>query len=169
MSRRRSSEHGWLAYYGELLGLWTTRSRHSHSDREDAVHDAVLSMLENGVGAVKDLRAYLGRASHNKLVDIHRRRSVIETVTLDELAEHEHPHGTDAEATVRASLLNDALQRALEELPLKCRQVFIWNKIEGRTQEEIALTMGLSQSMVEKYMKRALDHLYDRLQNYASH
>jgi len=48
-------------------------------------------------------------------------------------------------------------------LPLNCRKVFVWQKIEGLTQAEIAERLGLSKNMVEKYMIRTLRHLRDRL------
>ncbi|XOT98742.1 RNA polymerase sigma factor, partial [Alcaligenes pakistanensis] len=47
--------------------------------------------------------------------------------------------------------------------------MFLWNKIEGYTQKEIAEKLDLTPSSVEKYMKRALRHLQKKLQNYAPH
>ena len=49
------------------------------------------------------------------------------------------------------------------ELPVNCRKIFVWQKIEGLTQAEIAERLGLSKNMVEKYMIRTLRHLRDRL------
>jgi RNA polymerase sigma-70 factor (ECF subfamily) len=64
---------------------------------------------------------------------------------------------------VHALELADSVERALAELPLNCRQVFIWQKLEGLTQAEIAERMGLSKNMVEKYMIRTLRHLREHL------
>lgn len=69
----------------------------------------------------------------------------------------------DPEAYVHALELADSVERALAELPLNCRQVFIWQKLEGLTQAEIAERMGLSKNMVEKYMIRTLRHLREHL------
>jgi RNA polymerase sigma-70 factor (ECF subfamily) len=55
----------------------------------------------------------------------------------------------------------------LAELPLNCRRIFIWQKIEGLTQQEIAERLGLSKNMVEKYMIRTLRHLRERLDTMA--
>jgi RNA polymerase sigma factor (sigma-70 family) len=165
MSRRRPSEHGWLAHYGELFGTWARRFNRD-PDREDALQDAAVSLLETGVTGIENLRGYMARVSYNKMVDAHRRRTVIPTTALDEVGDHELIHESGPEDGARASLLTDSLQAALSELPLKCQQVFIWNRLEGHTQEEIAHTMRLSLSTVEKYMKRALEHLYDRLQDH---
>lgn len=59
-----------------------------------------------------------------------------------------------------------ALKEALQELPLKCRQVFIWHRLEGYSQTEIAEKLDISVNMVEKYMIRATRHLRDRLQDH---
>ena len=88
---------------------------------------------------------------------------------LHDLREEEHPVGLGPESDLRMEQLSQALRDALQELPLKCQQVFLWNKIEGYTQKEIAEQLGLTSSSVEKYMKRALRHLQKKLQNYAPH
>lgn len=75
----------------------------------------------------------------------------------------------DPDAHIRNTQLIDSLTAALAELPLKCRQVFIWQKIEGYSQEEIAQRLDISVNMVQKYMIRALRHLRDRLQHYSPH
>ena len=76
------------------------------------------------------------------------------------------PHGGgwgDGEHFRQAIQLADSIERALCELPVNCRKVFVWQKIEGLTQAEIAERLGLSKNMVEKYMIRTLRHLRDRL------
>jgi RNA polymerase sigma-70 factor (ECF subfamily) len=74
----------------------------------------------------------------------------------------ESPTG-DPEHFMHAIQLADSIERALTELPVNCRKVFVWQKIEGLTQAEIAERLGLSKNMVEKYMIRTLRHLRDRL------
>ena len=39
---------------------------------------------------------------------------------------------------MRAIQLAESVEKALQELPLNCRKVFVWQKIEGLTQAEIA-------------------------------
>lgn len=68
---------------------------------------------------------------------------------------------------MHAIQLAGSVERALAELPVNCRKVFIWQKIEGLTQQEIAVRLGLSKNMVEKYMIRTLRHLRDRLDTMA--
>ncbi|MFM9867635.1 sigma-70 family RNA polymerase sigma factor [Achromobacter xylosoxidans] len=168
MSRRPPSEKGWLAHYRELIGTWTRRSGSRH-DAEDAAHDVVANMLRNGDGAVLDPKAYLYGASQNRLNGEVRRQLRREVIALDELPDADHPAHEDPDSALRAGQLADALKAALAELPLKCQQVFLWNKLEGYTQAEIAGKLGLTQSTVEKHMKRALGHIQKRLQDHAPH
>lgn len=168
MSRSPTSKKGWLAHYRELMGTWTQRGSVS-AVAEDAVHDVVVNLLQNGDAVVLDSKAYLYGASQNRLAGEFRRQRRNELISMDALAEDEHPLIDDPESAIRASQLAQALKLALSELPLKCQHVFLWNKIEGYTQEEIAQKLGLSQSMVEKYMKRALRHIQEKLQDYAPH
>ena len=65
---------------------------------------------------------------------------------------------------MRAIQLAESVERALQELPLNCRKVVVWQKIEGLTKAEIAERLGLSRNMVEKYMIRTLRHLRERVE-----
>lgn len=168
MSRSPESKKSWLAHYGELIGAWARRTRNYH-DAEDATHDAIVRVLETDTGALVNPRAYLHRSVHNRLIDTHRQSKLLELVPLHELDEGEHPLLTDPDAAARTSQLLASLKAGLAELPLKCRQVFLWHRLEGYTQEEIAQKLGISVNMVEKYMIRAVRHLRDRLQNHAPH
>jgi len=130
------------------------------------MHDTVLGMLENGVGAIEDPRAYMARGASNRLISRHRHARVLDIAPLDELAEAEHPAAAGADSGAQFQQLADALVAALEELPLKCRQIYVRHRLEGWSHTEIARDMGLSRSMVEKYMTRALRAINERLQNY---
>lgn len=55
----------------------------------------------------------------------------------------------------------------LDELPDICRQVYIYQRLEGSSHAEIASELGISRAMVEKHMNKALRHLSTRLQKYA--
>jgi RNA polymerase sigma factor (sigma-70 family) len=52
---------------------------------------------------------------------------------------------------------------ALAELPAKCRDVLWLSRVEGLTHTEIAERLGVSRSLVEKYVVRAVLHCRVRL------
>ncbi|MCQ9616068.1 sigma-70 family RNA polymerase sigma factor [Paenalcaligenes niemegkensis] len=168
MSRPPVPKNGWLAHYSELVAAWT-RWGANREDAEDATHDAIVRVLEKEVGSLVNSRAYLHRSVHNRLIDGHRQSRVLDVVSFDELDEAEHPVLTDPDAQARTEELLASLKIALTDLPLKCRQVFLWHRLEGYSQKEIAEKLGISVNMVEKYMIRAIRHLRKQLQNHAPH
>lgn len=58
----------------------------------------------------------------------------------------------------------DRVVRALEELSLPCRRVFVMHKFDGLTHAEIMARLGISRKTVEKHMTTALKLLTQRLE-----
>lgn len=164
MTHPAAPRKGWLAHYSELLGTWRKKNP---ADGEDAVHDAVLGILENGLGTIQDTRAYLARSTSNAFVDGYRRRSILNVLSMDELQDAEHPTVEDGQSLLYSRELLDALMDALQELPLACQKVYIWHRLEGWKHGEIAAHMGISRSMVEKHMNKALLHIHEKLQQFS--
>lgn len=152
-----------LAAYGELR-RYLSRRLGNPDDAADAAHDAIVRFLETDT-AVLQPRAYLYRSAVNAATDAYRRRVTHEMVPLEAVQE---PAASpeDPEALLQASQCISMLEAALAELPLKCRQVFVWQRLDGLTQAEIAERMGLSKNMIEKYMIRTMRHLRQRLQTF---
>ncbi|MCF5051226.1 sigma-70 family RNA polymerase sigma factor [Pseudomonas syringae] len=157
---------GFFQHYEELIGTWTRRLR-NRQQAEDLAHDTFVRVLEAKTVDIEQPRAYLHQTARNIAVDAYRREDRREAMARDamalEISEQRSPHNGDPEHFMHAIQLADSIERALAELPLNCRKVFIWQKIEGLTQQEIAERLGLSKNMVEKYMIRTLRHLRDRL------
>ncbi|WLG94245.1 sigma-70 family RNA polymerase sigma factor [Pseudomonas sp. FP198] len=152
---------GFFEHYEELIGTWTRRLR-NRDQAEDLAHDTFVRVLESDSAQVEQPRAYLHQTARNIAVDGYRRedrRGAMEEAALDP----GYSFAGDPEHYMHAIQLADSIERALAELPAHCRTVFVWQKIEGLTQAEIAERLGLSKNMVEKYMIRTLRHLRDRL------
>ncbi|KAF1005855.1 MAG: putative RNA polymerase sigma factor FecI [Pseudomonas fluorescens] len=152
---------GFFEHYEELIGTWTRRLR-NRQQAEDLAHDTFVKVLESNCAQVEQPRAYLHQTARNIAVDAYRREDRRDALGLDAFDPGAVVQG-DPEHYMHAIQLADAIERALAELPLSCRKIFIWQKIEGLTQQEIAERLGLSKNMVEKYMIRTLRHLRDRL------
>lgn len=56
------------------------------------------------------------------------------------------------------------LVRALAELPPKCRDVFIMLRIKQNSYAEVEQKLGISQTMILKYLNRALTYCRQRLE-----
>ena len=150
-----SDHHGWLF-------TWLRKKLGCAHNAADLAHDTFVRVLESDAAGVQQPRAYLHQTARNIAVDGYRRedrRGAMESEAIDESVSS----SGDPEHFMHAVQLADSIERALAELPVNCRKVFVWQKIEGLTQAEIAERLGLSKNMVEKYMIRTLRHLRDRL------
>ena len=82
------------------------------------------------------------------------------------LAAEDHPLLHDPEAGVRARQLAEALEQALASLPLKKRQAYVWHRLEGYSQPEIAQRMGLALNTVERYIMDATREMREQLERF---
>ncbi len=64
-----------------------------------------------------------------------------------------------ADAAVEVADLDQAITRAIERLPARCRQVFVLSRESGLSYAEIAAVMGISPKTVEVQMWKALKAL----------
>lgn len=152
----------WLAKYALMLRDWARRSEHPQ-EAEDALQDAALGMLKRQGAALADPCAYLYQSSRNNLASGLRKLGQRSGVPLHDLAELEHPSSVDATVELEGIQLAHSIDAALRELPEKCRQAYVWHRLDGLTQVEVAARMGLSLNTVERYIMRAMRHLRDAL------
>ena len=48
------------------------------------------------------------------------------------------------------------LQKALDALPPRCRQIAVWRKIDGMSQREVARKLGVTEEVVESQVAKAM-------------
>ena len=162
MTHKVPRKTGFFEHYEELIGTWTRRLR-NRQQAQDLAHDTFVRVLESNSDTVVQPRAYLHQTARNIAVDGFRREELRDAKELAAVAPCSSETG-DPEQYMRAFQLAESVERALQELPLNCRKVFVWQKIEGLTQAEIAERLGLSRNMVEKYIIRTLRHLRERVE-----
>lgn len=110
-------------------------------------------------------RAFGFRIAANMLVDHHRRQAIRDIHTPLEDRHRDTVAGREPtpEYQLEQRQRLQTLQAALAELPEKCRAAFLLNRIEGLSHRDIALRLGVSESMVAKYLAQALRHCRQRL------
>lgn len=109
-------------------------------------------------------RAFLFRVAVNLSIDCLRkartRRGVLSSEPLPEETASLAP---TAEDTLDAKQRVVRLQAAMEELSSKCRTALLLNRLEGKTHKEIAQVLGVSESMIAKYIVQGLKHCRSRV------
>jgi len=151
-------------HHRELVRL-ATRLVGNRDSGEEIAQDAYMRFAGRGAqaAAITYPKAYLFTAARNAAIDFTARQRIewsyrVDVEDLTELASCD-----DLVAKVEQRQRLARLAVALNELPPKCRLTFVMNKIEGRGHQDIASTLGISVSMVEKHMMRALKHCRDGL------
>lgn len=141
---------------------------------EDATQDAFLSALRRlrETDAEIRFRPWICEIARNAAIDVHRRRSRSDEVSLDASA------GLGPADTLRLSRPGDldravvdrermqALRGALDELSETHHRVIVLRELEGRSYREIGESTGLSHAAVESTLFRArrkLEHEYDQI------
>lgn len=140
---------------------------------EDVVQDAYLRMLTsaNDGTAVRCKKAFLFTVASNLAIDSLRREQRIQRLVpianvpdsaSDALAEDITHAPPGVEDTVDAKQRLTAVLEALAELPTKCQTAFVLHKFQELSYAEVASHLGVTVSMVEKYLSRGLQHLRQR-------
>ncbi len=108
--------------------------------------------------------AYLYRAARNRAINVLRRQRV--RLTWEEQAKARPPEPTEPTVTSDAAELRAAIDRAVAELPERCRLIFTMNREQGLRYAEVAQILGISVKTVETQMGRALKVLRLRLAHF---
>lgn len=138
------------------LGMYALRIVDDAQSAEDLVEDAFMKAwqaIEDGK-EIDDFKAYIYRSVRNGCISFIRSRK--ETVGLDNIPE------ADEEA-VDTSERDAMIWKAIDELPEKCREVFLLSKRDGLSNDEIAERMGVSVKTVKNQMTKAFSRLRDAL------
>lgn len=147
----------------ELLGFLAHRTGDPEA-AADLVQDLFLkaASVPAAFPDREQARAYIFRMAINLAIDRSRtatRRS--ELLTGTEILFEDTAGDPEAAAVTRDQMRH--IERALAELPAKCREILILSRIYGLSYKEIAQRLNVSISFVEKYQLRALRHCRDRL------
>lgn len=125
---------------------------------EDIAHDAFLRInsLDNPE-SIENPWGYLFTISHNLIKDRAKALKVREKHRMTiEQKEEDSIDQLSPEYNVLAQEKFNMAVRAIENLPPKCRKVFLMHKIHNLSHKEIAETMGISKNTVEKHIVRAM-------------
>jgi RNA polymerase sigma factor (sigma-70 family) len=154
----------WQSYSGELTKFLTQKLR-SREVAADLVQETYVRVLRLGSSTIiEQPRAFLYRIASNLAVDYLRRSSRQADLITDAESAPDVPSaapGIDRRIEDRQTLAR--LEEALGELSPKCRRALLGNRLDGLSHVEIAQELGVSESMVAKYIAQALRHCRDRL------
>jgi RNA polymerase sigma factor (sigma-70 family) len=115
---------------------------------------------------IRDPRPYVYRIAANLLyeAELKRRASAGGMAQLAADFEADLDQGVE-DAGAELTELRERLESALQGLPPKCRAALILHRCEQMTYEEIAVELGVSTTMVKRYLARGLKHCREELKD----
>jgi len=131
---------------------------------QELVHEIFLRLLRmRQVEPIDDPRAYLYRIAANLVADHFRRENGQRRADGADLLDGIADTAPGQERTVLARDEVRRLERAIDEMPPRRREIFLLHKFEGLSYGEIAERLGIAKNTVMVQMMRALAHCRDRL------
>jgi RNA polymerase sigma-19 factor, ECF subfamily len=154
-------------YGGDLLRFIARRMR-IPADARDVAQESYVRLLRlERKDLIRDPRTYLYRVAANVMYEFELRRRA-DTQGMADLFDEQAgiDGGGFREGDLNTLALRSQLEKTLGELSQKCRAVLILHRREGMTYDEISRQIGISTSMVKKYLAQGLLHCRERLKDF---
>lgn len=158
---RDAFKHAFDHFYNKLCN-YTTNFTLDFDKAEDIVQAVFISFWNNREHIVitTSLKSYLYKSCYYKYIDTYRKGKRIdqklEHYRYQKLIELEQKESGPKQK--RLKVLNQAIQ----ELPPKCKEIFILSKFEGLKYQEIADYLGISKKTVENQIGKAYTFLREK-------
>jgi RNA polymerase sigma-70 factor, ECF subfamily len=128
---------------------------------QDLVHDLFLQLWDTPDQEHLN-RPYLFVAARNRALKYLRHQRVV-AAWIERASYEEPPMADSPEDECLRRELDDAVRRAIAELPGRCREIFVLRRRDELSYEEIAARLGVSLGTVKSQMWRATVRLKQRL------
>lgn len=138
----------------------------SHEDAEELTQEVFVRLLRrNNLADIKHLEGFAFTTAANLLKDHYRAAARTgRTVTNDDLLHQLPSQDAQPEKITEDRQQLGVLMEALEELPPRCRTVFIMHRFEDMPHSQIARSQNISVSAVEKHIANAVLILRKKLE-----
>ena len=130
---------------------------------KEVVHNVFIKVWEKreGFDFEQSAKSYLYTSVYNRSLNYLRDQKKFapeeEALHSDQGINNDHLEAAELEAKI---------WQVINDLPQKCRAIFIANRFDGRKYAEIAEEKGISVKTVETQMSKALKALRDHLKDY---
>lgn len=161
-------EHTYNKYWDELYSYCLHHCRNSHH-AEEIVQEVFLSLWQRRSSFEEkgDIKSYLYRAVKNKVFDFYREKTKKDAL-LNNMRLNVCEGACFTENEVHFNDLNTHLNKAIESLPCRCREVYQLSRAKGLNNKEIASELSISEKTVEQHLTKALHFIRKRIDSLSS-
>ncbi|MDE6330531.1 MAG: RNA polymerase sigma-70 factor [Muribaculaceae bacterium] len=138
------------------LGMYALRIVEDDDVAEDMVQEAFVKTWKqlDGGREIANFRAFIYKCVRNEcLAYISKEGNMVGEDLIPEVADEE----------IDTSFRDARIWRAIDDLPEKCREIFLMSKRDGYSNEEIAEELGISIKTVKNQMTKAFSRLREAL------
>ena len=162
-------------YYPRLVN-YAARFVAGHETARDLVQDSFARLWERRCELRElDLASLLFTMVRNACLNYLKHNGVVARHELEYTARmrgeeriYSYDFLSDAEQPCLYEELQREVQKAVDALPDRCREVFRMSRFEGLKNREIAARLGISETAVEKHLARAVGRLGEHLRRSCS-
>ncbi len=154
-------------YFNPLVNFVNKYLKNFENSR-DVVQMTFLKLWENRVHLEvrTSVKSYIYQTTKNTMIDYLRKKNhlpemkEIESIVLSELADND-------EDSLNPYIVRNAVEKCLQDMKPKAREIFTLHKFEGLTYEEIADFLHISKRSVEDNVGKVLKYLKEDLKNHS--
>src|SRR5882757_5501885 len=150
------------ARYDEIK-IRLARSLGSRDLADEVLHETYLRFhRSDAAGVIEQPDSYIFRTALNIATDKRRgeRRRASQAEIMAAIRLQDTPPDLASEIASRFRM--QALKRALIDLPPRRRAIFVAARVDGLSHDVIAERFGISRTMVQKELRRAMHHCLER-------
>lgn len=138
-----------------------------HDTAREITQETFISLWEkrDNIDLSKPVKTYLSTTVRNKCLNWLRDNKKFNKEILDIEGLLSDRSYIQPDRLVESEI-RDKIDRAIEELPEKCREIFVLNRQENLKYQEIAIRLEISVKTVETQMSKALQHMRNRLEEF---
>ena len=154
-------------YYPGLVIYASQFTANNISDAEDIVQNFFIRFWEKHqqLKPGDSLKSYFFSAVKNRSLDFLKHKGV-ERNYIGEMIELSKNHLAYDTDLYIPSELQEKIKHSINQLPEKCRDIFVMSRLEGLKNEEIASRLQISKRTVETQISKALKILRAELKDY---
>ncbi|HEU4552337.1 MAG TPA: sigma-70 family RNA polymerase sigma factor [Chitinophaga sp.] len=134
---------------------------------EEVVQDVFLKLWlkRHEMEPVTNLHGFIGAITRNLVFD--RFRKKVHEITYRMSMNGAEPVINDTDHRIRTSLACKLLQHAIDQLPLRQRQVYEMVRVQGLSMDEISQKLSISKSTAKGHLTAALQRIRTHLNAHA--
>lgn len=153
--------------YWQLLYIAACKVIKDEDEAKDVVQEVFISLLSKGasIDVKGSVSNYLYTAVRYKVLDFISRKKV-RTDYLDSLNDYISTSNYTTDRALIEKEINAEMEKEIQNLPLKMKEVFELSRKEELSHKEIAETLNISDKTVKKQISNAIKLLKPKFNNY---